>query len=169
MGFLTGLGRFLSGKPVFVPGESEEQIIDSVSASDTTQIAAANDLHDSSGRKIAPQINVSHVKSHVAGNTMSVTAWITNNSSYDIRIDSCNILSHHVNLYRNLSPGQGHEAMLYRGPVATNNHDYRVRFIFRISENTDEFEMNYVVRFYRNSDGTFVIDQLDRNGTIKDI
>lgn len=170
MGFLTGLGRLLAGKPVFVPEEGPDRPTDDIQQQVSEQPQAqADDLRDSSGRKIAPQITVSHVKSRLSGSNMTVTAWVTNNSAYLVRIDECMILSRESRLYRNLSPGHGHEVQLYRGPVATSDHDHRARLTFKITENTDMFEMNYTVEFDRNPNGTFTVEQLHQNGGVRDI
>lgn len=168
MGFLSGLGRLIAGKPVFVAGENvDKPSVDM--QQQAVDMPPVDDLKDASGHKIAPQITVSHVKSHLSGSSMTVTAWVTNNSQYSVRLDTCTMLSRESRLYRDLSPGQGHEMQFYRGSVVTNDHDYKVRLTFRITENTDEFEMNYVAKFDRNSDGTFIIDQLHQNGSVRDI
>ena len=170
MGFWKGFGRLIAGKPVFQVGDDvPHDSAPEVTPIDEVQPQPVDNLRDASGRKIVPQINITHVKSHLSGGNMSVTAWVANSSDVSIRLDRCMVLSRQVSIYRDLAPGQGHEVELYRGAVAANEHDYRAWIVYRILENTDEFEMNYTTRFYRNADGTFVVDQLQPNGGVKDI
>src|SRR5699024_9555872 len=117
MGFWKGFGRLIAGKPVFQPGdEASQDPLAGVVAEPEVQSPEpepVDNLRDASGRKIVPQIGVSHVKSHVSGSNMSVTAWVVNNSQVAIRLDRCMLMSRQSSIYRDLAPGQGHEVELY--------------------------------------------------------
>lgn len=167
MGFMSGFGRLLAGKPVF---EKETDVTsDPAVVTPPQPVPAPNTLHDAHGRKIIPQVAITHLQSHRDGNTMTVMAWVTNHSELAIRLDDCTMLGQRLQVHYELTPHQNHEIVLYRGPIAATDRDHRTRLTFRLMANTDEFEIDYVTKFYRNSDGTFIVSQLHQEGGIRDI
>lgn len=167
MGFMSGFGRMLAGKPVFENEDSRTPQPETVEKpiQDNTQGGA----RDASGRKVIPQIDIEHLQCHRNGNSITVTAWVTNRCDLAIRLDDSTILGQRLQVHYELTPHQNHEIVLYRGPIAMNDHDHHAKLTFRIMSNTDEFEINYVSKFHRNPDATFQVDELHQEGGVRDI
>lgn len=168
MGFLSGFGRMIVGKPIFENQSSNTENVQQPT-SGATPDPTNGGLRDASGHKVLPQIDVAHIKSSRNGNNMTVEAWVTNHSELAIRLDDCYILHQRTQVHYALTPHQNHQVILYRGPIAANEHDAKAKLTFRILANTDEFEMDYRTEFYRNSDGTFMVEELHRLGNVRDI
>lgn len=163
MGFLSGLGRLVAGKPVF---EAPQTTSDNNQTPSTPQ----HTFVDEHGYKIVPKIELAHLTTHpFGGDKITVTAWATNRSNEPIRLDAAMALSQKSTIMRELTPGQGHEIELYRGPAPLHEHDSRVELIFRILANNDLFKCIYFAEFNRQSNGQFFINQLHENGPTRDI
>lgn len=175
MGFFEGFGRLLAGKPVFEnpddpePEDGDSDGLENEYPTQPTVAPAGNPLRDANGRKVIPDIKIEHVKSSRNGTTMTVEAWVTNHSDLAIRLDDWHILGQRTQLHHELSPGQCHQMILYRGSVAPSEHDNRSKLTFRILANTDEFEINYRIEFYRTSDGVYMIEEFHPEGETRDI
>lgn len=164
MGFFQGLGRLIAGKPVFEAPDDT-----STANQATTEQPESHRFVNEHGYKIIPEIEITHLESHVDDKTMTVTAWATNTSAERIRIDHAVILSQKQTIMRELAPGQGHEIQLYDGPVATNEHDSRAELVFRLLANDDIFDIVYFVEFAREADGHFIVEELHPDNPTRDI
>ena len=168
MGFLGGLGRFLNGQPVFQdePGAT---------TSSHTPADAAQPLDprhtpvDSRGYKIIPKIELSQMKTSRNGQDMTTTVWVRNTSDQPVRLDYSYVLGQKQQFNRELAPGAGHEIMVYRGPVARNEHDNKARIVYRLLSSDDLFEDEYFVEYYSESDGAFMLEQFHEEGPTRDI
>ncbi len=170
MGFLGGLGRFLSGKPVFEaepPSVQKNDFLGPMAEQSTD--SSRTGLVDEHGNKVVPQIEVAHVQSHRHGNDMTVTAWITNRSDQRIRIDETRMIKQRQQPHRELDPAQAHEFTLYQGPLPKDEAEHYLDIVYRISANGDLFERRYLIEYFRENDGGILVDELHEDGIIRDI
>jgi hypothetical protein len=170
MGFLNGLGRFLQGKPVF-EAEQEPQSEVNAPASVSPQDAQPKQspFVDAHGYKVIPEVTLDHLKATRAGDTMTVTVWATNRSDRPVRVDNFALLGQKQVFQHELRSNKGETLVIYKGPVAPNEHDSHAQLVFRLAENGDVFENVYHVEFNRESDGKFVIEELHEDGPVRDI
>lgn len=162
MGFWQGLGRLASGKPVFQDASAP------VAPSATSPTPAVSPFVDSRGYKIIPKIDLTHVTSHLNGDTMTVTAWTTNRSDQRIRIDSIEMLGNKRVIRRELMPAEAHELTLYQGPAPHDDHHTRAQLEFCLLADDDDFELVYFIRFYAQ-DGMYLVEELRLDGPPRDI
>ena len=161
MGFFQGLGRVIAGKPVF------QTTSDPVAPEQPHD--APRRFVDESGRKIIPEIKLTHTKSHIAGESMTVSAWATNQSSEHVRLDYMTLLGQKHTISQELAPGKGSEIKLYNGPVARDDHASRAELVYRLFENGDVFSMTYTIEFNRESNGYYIVEEFHSNNPVRDI
>ncbi|HMI09044.1 MAG TPA: hypothetical protein VK497_01430 [Candidatus Saccharimonadales bacterium] len=165
MGFLDGLGRFMEGKDPFegAPQPDAPQIPTSDARSEEPPLV------DEHGNKIVPRITLDNVKAHRDGGTMTVMAWVTNHSERPVRIDYFSVLGQKQTYQYDIAPSRPSQLTIYKGAVASNEHDSHAEFAFRIKRNDDGFKNVYHVEFNRESDGKFTIEELHADGPVRDI
>lgn len=167
MGFFTGLGRLIAGKPVFQDEQNTAQTTPQIPQS---SVAPQHTFVDERGYKIIPKIELSHVTTHpFGGDKITITAWATNTSNEAIRLDYVTALSQKSTVMRELTPGASHEIELYRGQAPMDENNSRVELVFRIMANGDLFDNIYFAEFTRQSTGQFFMDELHENGPTRDI
>ena len=166
MGFLDGFGRFIAGKPVFQDGESVNS--EPVAKEPRHQTDSFGTLLDEHGYKIIPEIEVDDVRTRRNGDEMEVTAWVSNKSEQQVRIDYCLMVGQKRVLNYELTPHQAHELVLYDGHIPNNNAYHRAELIFRLS-NGDQFDCVYYVTYHEDRDGKFLVNELHNDGPVRDI
>lgn len=171
MGFFDGLGRLLSGKPVFEPLPQAEQKDEQYSNDPSPQAGGATrtGLVDERGNKIVPQIEIAHVQSHRHGSDMTVTAWVTNRSDQRLRIDEVRMIKQRQQPHRELEPAAAHELTLYHGSLPKDEAEHSMLVTYRICANGDLFERRYRIEYYRENDGGILVDELHEDGVVRDI
>lgn len=142
MSLWQGLGRIISGKPVFTTESSNGT--QSVQNEEQTSQA----LVDAQGRKILPKVSITHVKPQVSGSTLEVWATIQNDSDSVIFLDKMHFLMQKVELDREIKPGEAHQQRIYRGPVLTDKPSDDADIQYRIQSNGDYFQARFMVEFY---------------------
>lgn len=166
MGFLSGLGKLLSGKPVF--DEAPQQPRDDTAGlkreihQDEEQQSATSLFVDQHGKKIAPQVTFRHLKSHVDGSNVTTWAWAANISQFEIELIRTEVLGHRQDIHRVLRPGEQHEVKIYHGPVITHDHDRHARLYLKIHKNDDLFLEDYMIEYNRESNGTYTLEEFHR-------
>ena len=168
MGFLDGLGRFISGKPVFEAqpqAERNNEFMGDVDAAD----APRTGLVDEHGNKVVPQLEIGQVRSHRNGETMMVTAWVTNRSNQRLRIDEIRMIKQRQQPSRELDPAQAHEITLYQGGIPKDEAEHYMDVVYRITVNGDLFQRRYLIEYYRENDGALLVDELHDDGPVRDI
>jgi len=169
MGILDGLGKIIKGKPVFeVPAQSKTATDGSTNTVGRSADSSQRFV-DKRGYKIIPEIELRNTKSRIDDQFMTTTAWVTNISAEDIRLDHVIVLEKKRSILRELKPGQGYEIKLYEGPAAINEYNSRAELVFRRIENDDVFSITYFVEFNREADGQFTVEDLHKEGPTRDI
>ncbi len=155
MGFFDALSKMAQGKPVY--GDQSEPT------------AAASVPVVNSGRKVIPQVALSHDKTHFNGNSIMVTVVVTNRSEVEIELDYINMIGQKTRLDRRLQPGEGHEARVYNGPVPTNDSAHRANLVYKTVQGGDYFQANFQIEYNRESNGTFSVEDFHPDGPVRDI
>jgi hypothetical protein len=164
MGFFDGLGRMMAGKPVFEDTSSHkppEQPIE-------PEPVKKSGLRDEKGYKIFPEFSIKNLKSRRSGDQITVTAWITNTCEQRIRIDTVHLLTKRQ-ISQELNPNQSRELLLYQGPIPSNDHEHEAQIIYRLQENGDVFQDDYIIEYNRESDGKYTVEELHEEGETRDI
>lgn len=173
MGFFGVMGRLLQGKPAFVDPKFEQAGKTGTEAQAFNPMAAhrspEDQVVDSQGRKIIPELKIEHLKSHRNGNQMMTVGWVTNTSTHRVRVDDIHILKQKVVLHRELGPGEAHEIQFYHGPVAVNDYEHKAQIAYRLLENGDCFRADYNVEYNRDQDGMYTIEELHPEHPIHDV
>ena len=165
MGFWSGIGNIVSGKPVF----NDEAPKDNTSEL-KQEIYQDNDVHktsfvDQHGNKIVPEVVFRRFKSSSSGPKVTAWAWVKNTSVFEIEVVRVEALGNHQEIRRRLRPNEEHEVKVYDGKVITNDHDHHARLYYRIHENDDLFLADYTIEFNRESDGTFTLEEFHPDHT----
>ncbi len=168
MGFLEGLSRFLSGKPVFEAG-SDSSGPNKVSAQASSPADPTKTPVDAAGYKIIPKIELSHAQTHRNGQEMTTTVWVNNASDQKIRVEHSYVLGQKQQFNRDLEPGVGHEITVYRGPVATDEHKDKAQIVYKLITSDDLFQDDYFVEFARESDGVYLPEEFHEEGPTRDV
>ena len=171
MGVWDFIKKMVAGKPVFEnpPHQREEEHAGWVDHITTTPATNPSPYTDERGNKIIPHITFEHCKSHINGTNMSVTAWATNHSEFEVELDKMVMIDTKTELDRRLQPQQGHEVTLYRGPQPTSDHAHRAQLYYKIVQNGDTFRADFMIEYNRESNGVFTVEQLHPENIIHDV
>lgn len=148
MGFIDGLGRFLSGKPVFT---------------DATQAAQGA----SDGPKYIPRLVIVRAETHVRGNGLEISVHIKNQSNVELFVDKIRIFEKTVELDDFLKPGDVYEPVVYSGPKFADEKLTRCELQYRTKEG-DYFTMQHIVD-YGFSGGMYIVQAVKPVGAVRDI
>lgn len=156
MGFFANLGKIIQGKPVYTADNASK------SSSRTFDIYAARGEKspvDEQGNKVIPNVTLEHCKTHFMGKNIQVTAWVQNNSDFEIELDRILMLRKKIKLDRHMHPGEGHEVKLYRGPILTHDNDTRAKLEYKLVDGGDYFCADFQIEFNRERDNEFSVEQ----------
>ena len=166
MGFMDGLKKIIQGKPVFEDPNSPVSN-ESVSARDQFDSQVATPTNPPPAQVLAPQqtkviptFDLRHCETHVDGEVITVTIWVTNTSTVDIEIDKCVILDRKTEIERRLSPGQAHEIILYKGPVPATDHAHKANIFYKSIRENEYYRADFVVEYNREQDGAYTVEDL---------
>lgn len=163
MGFLDGIRRMIQGKPVFEDPANTDPAVQNRDQFDTS--VASSPLQSARAQppqqvKVTPTFDLQHCETHIDGNIMTVTIWVTNTSAVDIEIDKCVILDTKTEIDRRLSPGQAHEAVFYKGPVPTTDHAHKANIFYKSIRANEYFRVDFMVEYNRQPDGSYIVEDL---------
>lgn len=174
MDFLDGVRRFVEGELVFQEGD-EESSSDKSDESPTvheppkSHSDVIEPLVNERGYKIIPKIEVSHLHTERDGTQMTSTLWITNASNEVIRIDSVWVANQKQVFNRELRAHEGHEFLIYKGPVQASEAYHQARIVYRQLQNGDLFQEEYFVEYNREPDGVYTLEEFHQTGPTRDI
>jgi hypothetical protein len=173
MGLWSFISKMAQGKPVFEEPVHEPKADQAGWAEETTQPAQSavdpSPFVDEKGRKIIPQITIERCKSHINGNHMDVTAWLTNTSEFEVELDKMEMIDAKTELDRRLRPHEGHEVTLYRGALRTNDQAHKAKLYYKIVQNGDYFCADFMIEYNRESNGMFTVEEFHPDNIIHDV
>jgi hypothetical protein len=173
MGLWNFISKMAQGKPVFEEPAHEPKSDQAGWTEETTQPTQSpvnpSPFVDDKGRKIIPQITIEHCKSHINGNHMDVTAWLTNASEFEVELDKMVMIDAKAELDRRLQPNEGHEVTLYRGKLQTSDHAHKAKLYYKIVQNGDYFCADFMIEYNRESNGTFVVEEFHPEHIVHDV
>lgn len=162
MGFFSGLGKMLQGKPVFEDSTSKNQ-----ADSDSHSAPGQSQTVDTRGEKIIPEFEIEKCQNHENGQNLEIRAWITNTSTLAVELDWINLLGQKYQLDYKFQPGQGHEMVIYRGLVPKSTSNHTANLIYKTLDG-DYFQADYQVEFDQESDGRYRVSELHLNRPVRD-
>ncbi len=167
MGFWSGLIKVIQGRPVFEPQSPESQSQETTMPPvGETPVAASV---DTSGRKILPEIEIAHVKSHIDEPHMEVRVWATNRSAVEIELDKITIAGVTTETDRILMPGEGREILIYKGSALTDDSHRKATLRYKTRDTGDYFEADYHVEYHHDSRGIYEVEELRPIHPIRDV
>lgn len=179
MGFFDALRRLTRGEPIFTDESKKDdqtndnddpwQQDDQAQAKGDQDTPVKSLLIDERGRKIIPEIRLEHCKSYINGSVMTVTAWATNTGEVEVELDKVELIGMRYELDRFLNPGQGHEIMLYKGPVVMDDSHHEAILHYKIVENGDYFAAEFMIEYNLESNGVYLVEELHPPPVIRDI
>ncbi len=166
MGFWSGLVKIAQGKPVFeTPGEQDDDRQQATAKADVSTATAVN----SAGYKIIPEVSLEHCESHLNGDQMDVTVWVTNRSSVQIELDKVVILGLTTELDRILAPGEARELRFYRGKVPTNDDYHTANLYYKQMGSGDYFCADFTIEYDYDSQGFYEVEELHPVHPVRDV
>lgn len=178
MGMWDFVRKMAEGKPVFEPSDeakstsgppSSEAPVQRIEVTPAPAPPVASPLVDDQGRKMIPQLTMAHCRSHVNGGQLEVTAWITNTSAVAVRIAEIVLLGSKTHIDRDLAPGEAHEVVLYRGSAPKDDTAHKAELYYKIKENGDNFCADYMIEYYRESNGAWLVEELHPERIVRDV
>lgn len=163
MGFLDGLKKMVQGKPVFDDPTSTSATPEQRSQLDstvTTPPPQPAPVAEPQNMNVTPTFDLRHCKTHVDGERVTVTIWVTNTSAVDIEIDKCVILDTKTEIDRRLSPGQAHEIILYKGIAPKTDHAHKANIFYKSIRENEYFRVDFMVEYNREVDGSYTVEDL---------
>ena len=164
MGFLDGLKKMIQGKPVFEdPTKTDDSMQDRAqfdSSVTSPPPAPQQTTPVQQQEKVTPTFDLRHCETHVDGDKITVTIWVTNTSEVDIEIDKCVILDTKTEIDRRLSPGQAHEIILYKGAAPRTDLAHKANIFYRSIRENDYYRVDFSVEYNHESDGSYTIEDL---------
>lgn len=153
MGFVDGLGRLLSGKPVFeAPGDNG---------------GVSSEASPKMSGKYVPRVVVVRAQTSVRGADMEVSVEIKNESSEDVFVDKIRVFDRTVEIDMHMNSGQITEVTVYRGPTFDRQKSAACELQYRKTDG-DYFAMQHIVA-YGFRDGAYVVDNIRPAGSVSDI
>jgi hypothetical protein len=165
MGLFKTLGKMFQGESLFdVPSDAPQRLDTAQTSSLINTPPTREEPPVTPGQEEAvraiPIFTIEHCRSHIDGDNMDVTVWVTNTSDVDIEIDKCVILDTKIEIDRRLSPGQAHEIVLYRGPIAKNDLAHKANIFYKAIKANDYLRVDFSVEYNREADDRYVVEEL---------
>lgn len=167
MGFLSGLGRVLAGKPVFQDGESTSG--GSSSAAGGQTVKAGETPRDNQGRKIIPEFEIENCKPDDNGSRVDISAKITNTSDARVELDKIILWGQKYELDYRFEPHQSRQMWLYRGPAVRTNSYHTANLIYKLVDSGDYFQADYEIEYDLESDGSYSLSELHLIRPVRDV
>jgi hypothetical protein len=153
MGFMSGLGRLLQGKPAFVADEQKTQATDSPA--------------QAPAEKVVPRVCIIRSDCKIANGHMELTAHIKNESSVDVFLDNIRIFDKVVEIDRNIKPAQTNDFVVYKGPVMKDENRNKCELKYRNNDG-NFFVMHHLVGYNYQHD-TYVVSNIRSVGPVNNI
>jgi hypothetical protein len=153
MGFFDALSKIVQGKPVFEANQNQNQS-QAPQASGTPQQPVAP-----AGPKVYPRIELGQVQCRMSGDDMEVEVEIQNHSSEQLDLDQVRMLGKGHDLGTQLRPGEEREFTLYEGDRPRSTGNSRVDITFRTMPGGDYFQVEFVIDFKQEADGTYSVQR----------
>lgn len=168
MGFWSGLIKMAQGRPVFGTPEEQGGVKQSeipATKSEASTVTAVN----SDGHKIIPEVSFEHCQSHVSGDQMEVTVWVTNRSSVRIELDKIVMLGLTTELDRILAPGEARELRFYKGKVPTNDSYDTANLYYKQTSSGDYFCADFTIEYDYDPQGFYKVEEFHHVHPIRDV
>lgn len=180
MGFWSGLGKIVQGKPVFEESDAssgsgwadkdDHPVVRPDDAQELSEELSHKTPVGENGYKIIPIVKLEHCKSHINGDTLEATIWATNTSQEEIELDTIVIADVTTHLdKRRLAAGQGHEIRIYSGLALRHENHQAASLYYRLVRSDDNFRADFRVEYSYQSDGTYHISDLHPEHDVHDI
>lgn len=157
------MSKMIKGEPVFEP-ESPRELTQSQSPhiDDPTR-------HDN-GHKVHPEVTITNLKTSRNGDRMETYAYIRNSSPYEIEARSVSLMGQRNPLRVVVAAGgmSKSQVKLYSGPIARDDNNSDAHLDLLITSNGDYFQQEFDVEFDRQSDGTYLIEELHADNHVRD-
>jgi len=156
MGIFDFMGKMAKGEPIFDENTSGQQS----ASSSVPQQAHLADTTRQDGRKVIPEVRVTRLVSRRNGSNMTTHVWLQNDAPFAVEMRNFRIMGRATPMNYRLEPTQGRQVQIFSGPVASHDNDDEAYIDYRIVQNGDYFQQHFHVEFDRQSDGTYLLEEL---------
>lgn len=157
MGFVQGVGRFFSGKPVF---DASDMQVPGRPGSAQPQ---------SNGQKSIPEVTIVGVETDISDQEMIVTVHIRNNSGVEVLLDKIRLVNTVKELDATLRAGEEKEYYaVYKG-TKPNHAQYNECLLEYRTQEGDYFRSHHFVDFAYEKDGTYTVRNMRFTPPVRDI
>ena len=163
------MSKMAKGEPIFDAQSPPVTTNSQTPQSHGETIPQADPTRHDTGHKIHPEIKVSRLTTRRNGSSMQTYVWIQNDAPFAIELRSFRIMGRASSMGYQLAPSRGQEVLIYSGPIAKDESEHDAHAEYRIVQNGDYFQQEFHVEFDRQSDGTFLIEELHPEEHVRDI
>lgn len=153
MGFLSGLGKMIQGKPVFEAGDQQNLTL--------------NTPQKVSSPKVVPKVCIIRTECKENNGQMELTVHIKNESQVEVHADNIRIFDKVMQLDRNINPGQTSDFIVYSGPIMHDDNRNKCELKYRKTDG-DYFAMQHTVE-YGFAQNAYVVNSIRPVGPVNDI
>lgn len=155
MGFVQGLGRFFSGKPVF-------DVSDSISSN-------ASNAPTSSGEKYIPEVIIEEVDCELEGSEMRISLTIKNESTVEVFLDKLRLVNTTKELDTTLRAGEEKQYYsVFFGPRPNHASYSECQLEYRDTTG-DYFRTVHYVEYAFEPDKTYSVRKITYQPPVRDI
>lgn len=162
--FFEGMKRMILGKPVFDANDPEEQ----QTTADQAQPDPIMGAIDPDGRKALPRVAIERIEPRESGGHLELYAAIQNYSDVQVFLDKITMLGATREINHPLRPGEEREFPVYSGPDPRNDYYDNCDLQFRKGDG-DYFLARHHVQMERQHDGSYKVERVTLEGSVRDI
>lgn len=178
--FWTGMGRMLSGKPIYDPNDPDIQNMqdggpssqtDDTSVQNQAQVAPPNPYSPivKGDDRTFPVLQIRRVDNRYNGNNVQVFFRIYNASPMQVWLDRIKVFGAERRINDDLRPRQEQQYAVYSGPQFKNKDDDKAKLKFKTMDG-DYFEIEYELRFnYHTDHAMYECNEVHQHGPVRDI
>ncbi|HEX8389817.1 MAG TPA: hypothetical protein VF597_00135 [Candidatus Saccharimonadales bacterium] len=126
-------------------------------------------LYGEDGVKHFPKCECVRLKSHLSGTNIELWATIANQSKREVYVDKLELLGRTVQLDRELTPGEQHEFMVYRGPFFKHDDYTTANLYYRDDLSGDYVNAVHSIEYHYDPSHGYEPVELNHSGIYKDI
>ncbi len=174
--FWTGLGRMMSGKPIYDPNDPDiqnAQSSENFDAIDAGQqsVNAAQPLPQirKGDESTFPVLQVRRIDNRFNGDNVQIYLRIYNASRMQLWLHSIHIFGTEQRFNDDLQPGEERQYPVYNGHHMKDKHDHNAKIKYRTMDG-DYFEIEYELKFrYHSESESFECYEMHQHHAVRDI
>lgn len=177
--FWTGLGRMMSGKPIYDPNDPdiqqhkpyEDNPIDQQVQDPAAQVPVGRPANGiiKGNESTYPKLEIRRVDNHYNGDNVEIYFRIYNPTNMQLWIERVQLCGSDHRIRDDLRPHQEQQYSVYNGKCMKSDHEREVKIKFRTMEG-DYFQIEFEIRYrYLRERGIYEVDECHQHHAVRDI